>query len=163
MSSHPVPSADSADSVPVAELQQTPNNRKRHLSHTEPGETSPKKVRIEENDSESVLAEARRSLYGKTPASKARGRSTTVTDTEGQMGSGVMDMLRNISGDIKGVYSRIEQLENSVDTKQKAINQLETRLERNYRKKLHKLLTKDSLQSSIVYERTSMTGYVTSE
>ncbi|KAH3882889.1 hypothetical protein DPMN_006835 [Dreissena polymorpha] len=50
-----------------------------------------------------------------------------------QLGASVMEMLKNISGDLKSIHSRMNQFESSVNTQQKVlgdrIDQLETRLE----------------------------------
>jgi len=55
-----------------------------------------------------------------------------------------MEMLKNISGDLKSIHSRMNQFESSVNTHQKAlgdrIDQLETRLEKKLSDRVAQLI-----------------------
>ena len=67
--------------APVANNASPPRSRKRHLSMPDSSDSITKKVRNDCDSSERVLASARRSLYGKTPASKgSKGEDANTKD-----------------------------------------------------------------------------------
>ena len=67
--------------APVANNASPPRSRKRHLSMPDSSTSITKKVRNDCDSSERVLASARRSLYGKTPASKgSKGEDANTKD-----------------------------------------------------------------------------------
>lgn len=162
MSSQPVMST----SVDV-----TIRTRKRSLSLPDTCNENSKKSRgdSETDDSETssgrVLAEARRSLYGSTPAAKKDQRSvggnaevSTCTsdvqssDSGATGGSGpspstsqvdittpepsVTDLLKGISRDLQQLNGRLSGLENNLDTKHKSLSVRIDQLENRLEKKL---------------------------
>lgn len=159
MASKPIESSGDAP-TPAPDVISTPVGRKRHLSLPDDVDLSTKKLRNDNSESGRIMADARRSLYGKTPTPKPKRKThkdadTASTDQVGSAGPtdlselhtpSVTEMLKCISTDIKGIHGRIKGLEHTLDSKHKALSEridtLESRLEKRLSDKMAQIIDK---------------------